>query len=67
MPETDGITIDVPITKIVINGIDKQRVSQFAAEVRGETSAWNPTKGQGIRYAGEYVAHKESKAGKGVK
>lgn len=67
VPETDGITIDVPDPlKIVINGIDKQRVGQFAAEVR-EKRPPEPYKGKGIRYAGEYVAHKEGKAGKGAK
>ena len=67
IPEVDGITIDVPDPlKIVINGIDKQKVGQFAAEVR-EKRPPEPYKGKGIRYAGEYVAHKEGKAGKGSK
>ena len=67
MPEIDGITIDVPDPlKITINGIDKQRVGQFAAEVR-EKRPPEPYKGKGIRYAGEFVAHKEGKAGKGAK
>ena len=67
VPEVDGITIEVPDPlKIVINGIDKQRVGQFAAEVR-EKRPPEPYKGKGIRYAGEYVAHKEGKAGKGAK
>ena len=67
VPETDGITIEVPDPlKIVINGIDKQRVGQFAAEVR-EKRPPEPYKGKGIRYVGEYVAHKEGKAGKGAK
>ena len=61
VPETDGITIDVPDPlKIVINGIDKQRVGQFAAEVR-EKRPPEPYKGKGIRYAGEYVATKRVK------
>ena len=65
--ETDGITIEVPDPlKIVINGIDKQRVGQFAAEVR-EKRPPEPYKGKGIRYVGEDVAHKEGKAGKGAK
>ncbi len=65
MSETDEITIDVPEPlKIVISGIDKQRVGQFAAEVR-EKRPPEPYKGKGIRYAGEYVARKEGKAGKG--
>ena len=64
MPETDGITIDVPDPlKIVINGIDKQRVGQFAAEVR-EKRPPEPYKGKGIRYAGEHVRRKAGKAGK---
>lgn len=67
MPETDGITIDVPDPlKIIINGIDKQRVGQFAAEVR-EKRPPEPYKGKGIRYVGEHVARKEGKAGKGSK
>ena len=67
MPEPEGITIEVPDPlKIVINGIDKQRVGQFAAEVR-EKRPPEPYKGKGIRHVGEYVAHKEGKAGKGAK
>ena len=65
--ETDGITIDVPQpNKIVINGIDKQAVGQFAAEVR-EKRPPEPYKGKGIRYAGEHIIRKEGKAGKGKK
>ena len=67
MPEIEGITIEVPDPlKIVINGIDKQRVGQFAAEVR-EKRPPEPYKGKGIRYVGEYVIRKEGKAGKGSK
>lgn len=65
MPETDGITIEVPApNKIVISGADKQQVGQFAAEVR-EKRPPEPYKGKGIRYAGEYIRRKEGKAGKG--
>jgi len=61
--EIDGITIDVPApNKIVISGIDKQKVGQFAAEVR-EKRPPEPYKGKGIRYAGEAVRRKEGKAG----
>lgn len=64
--EGDGITIEVPEpTKIVVNGIDKQKVGQFAAEIR-EKRPPEVYKGKGIRYAGEYVPHKEGKAGKGA-
>ncbi len=67
MEEKDGITIDVPQpNKIVINGIDKQAVGQFAAEVR-EKRLPEPYKGKGIRYAGEHIVRKEGKAGKGKK
>ncbi len=62
--ETDEIKIDVPEPlKIIINGIDKQKVGQFAAEVR-EKRPPEPYKGKGIRYAGEVVIRKEGKAGK---
>lgn len=67
MDEIDGITIEVPETnKIVISGIDKQAVGQFAAEVRMKRPP-EPYKGKGIRYVGEYVRQKEGKAGKGSK
>lgn len=63
--ETDDIKIEVPAAnKIVIHGPDKQKVGQFAAEVR-EKRPPEPYKGKGIRYEGEYVRHKEGKAGKG--
>lgn len=65
--ETDEIKIDVPgPNAIVISGIDKQKVGQFAAEVR-EKRPPEPYKGKGIRYVGEYVRRKEGKAGKGSK
>ena len=67
IPETDGITIDVPsANKVIINGIDKQAVGQFAAEVR-EKRPPEPYKGKGIRYEGERIIRKEGKAGKGKK
>ena len=65
--ETDMIKIDVPQpNKLVISGIDKQAVGQFAAEVR-EKRPPEPYKGKGIRYAGEHIIRKEGKAGKGKK
>ena len=67
MPETDGITIDVPNPNtIIINGCDKQKVGQFAAEVR-EKRPPEPYKGKGVRYNGEHIIRKEGKAGKGKK
>lgn len=65
MSETDDITIDVPApNKIVINGISKQAVGQFASEVR-EKRPPEPYKGKGIHYEGERIIRKEGKAGKG--
>ena len=67
MSEIDGITIDVPNpNKIVISGPDKQKVGQFAAEVR-EKRPPEPYKGKGIKYADEHIRRKEGKAGKGGK
>ena len=67
MPEIDGITIECPsANQITVQGIDKQKVGQFAAEIR-EKRLPEPYKGKGIRYVGEYVRHKEGKAGKGAK
>lgn len=65
--ETDDIKIDVPQpNQIVIKGIDKQKVGQFAAEVR-EKRLPEPYKGKGIHYLGEHIIRKEGKAGKGKK
>lgn len=65
--ETDTIKIDVPdANHLVVSGIDKQEVGQFACEIR-EKRPPEPYKGKGIRYQGEYVIHKEGKAGKGSK
>ena len=65
--EIDGITIEVPApNKIVISGPDKQKVGQFAAEVR-EKRPPEPYKGKGIKYVDENIRRKEGKAGKGGK
>ncbi len=67
MSEIDGITIDVPApNKVIISGPDKQKVGQFAAEVR-EKRPPEPYKGKGIKYADEHIRRKEGKAGKGGK
>ncbi len=63
--DTDDIKIEVPDpNKIIIHGIDKQKVGQFAAEVR-EKRPPEPYKGKGIKYADEVIRRKEGKAGKG--
>lgn len=67
MPEVDGITVEVPNNNtIIVSGADKQKVGQFAAEVR-EKRPPEPYKGKGIKYAGEYIRRKEGKAAKGAK
>ena len=61
--EVEGITIEVPEpTKLVIHGIDKQKVGQFAAEVRGKRPP-EPYKGKGIKYVDEVIRRKEGKTG----
>ena len=61
--EIPGITIDVPDpNKVVINGIDKQLVGQFAADVRKRRPP-EPYKGKGIKYATEVIRRKEGKTG----
>lgn len=65
--EVPGITIEVPgPNQIIISGPDKQKVGQFAAEVR-EKRPPEPYKGKGIKYVGEHIRRKEGKAGKGAK
>ncbi len=65
--EVPGITLEVPnANTIVVKGPDKQMVGQFAAEIRDKKPP-EPYHGKGIRYVGEYVRHKEGKAGKGSK
>lgn len=59
-----GIEIDVPEnTKVVVKGIDKERVGELAANIRAVRPP-EPYKGKGIRYEGEYVRRKEGKTGK---
>ena len=67
MDQPEGIKIEVPSpNKIVISGPDKQKVGQFAAEVR-EKRPPEPYKGKGIKYVDEHIRRKEGKAGKGGK
>ena len=57
----EGINIaSVSNTEISIEGIDKQKVSEFAAKIR-EIRSPEPYKGKGIRYKGEHVRRKEGK------
>ena len=65
MPQPEGITVEVPApNKIIVSGADKEKVGQFAAEVR-EKRLPEPYKGKGIKYVDEYIRRKEGKAGKG--
>jgi large subunit ribosomal protein L6 len=60
-PIPEGISIATPKpTEIVITGIDKQRVGQVAAEIRGYRPP-EPYKGKGVKYAGEFIFRKEGK------
>ena len=61
--EIDGITVDVPAqNKIIISGIDKQVVGQFAADIRKKRPP-EPYMGKGIKYADEVIRRKEGKTG----
>ncbi|MBR6735959.1 MAG: 50S ribosomal protein L6 [Oscillospiraceae bacterium] len=65
--ETADITIEVPQpNKIIVSGADKQKVGQFAAEIR-EKRPPEPYKGKGIKYIDEVIIRKEGKAGKSKK
>lgn len=67
MDEVEGVNVEVPsANSIIITGADKQKVGQFAAEVR-EKRPPEPYKGKGIKYVDEYIIRKEGKAGKSAK
>ena len=60
-PIPDGIAIATPKpTEILITGIDKQKVGQVAAEIRGFRPP-EPYKGKGVKYSGEFIFRKEGK------
>lgn len=62
--EIPGINIDVPApNRIIVSGIDKQLVGQFASDIRKKRPP-EPYKGKGIKYAGEVIRRKEGKTGK---
>jgi len=57
----DGVTIETPSqTEIVVKGIDRQRVGQTAAEIRGFRPP-EPYKGKGVKYSDEKISLKEAK------
>ncbi|MGI6737349.1 MAG: 50S ribosomal protein L6 [Anaerovoracaceae bacterium] len=63
MEDPEGIETETPsATEIVVKGIDKALVGNYAANIR-QLRKPEPYKGKGIRYVGEYVRRKEGKAG----
>lgn len=64
LEDPDGIEVEVPDQNtIIIKGIDKQQVGQYAARIRGFRPP-EPYKGKGVRYKDEYVIRKVGKTGK---
>ena len=60
-PVPEGISIETPSqTEIVVKGVDRQKVGQVAAVIRGYRPP-EPYKGKGVRYAGERIVMKEGK------
>lgn len=60
----EGVQVEVPAnTKVIVKGIDKERVGALASNIRA-TRPPEPYKGKGIRYEGEHVRRKEGKTGK---
>ena len=63
MEEPEGVTVEVPSpNKVIVTGTDKQKVGQFAANIRSKRPP-EPDKGKGIKYATEVIRRKEGKAG----
>ena len=64
MEDPDGVEVEVEgQNKIIVKGIDKEKVGQYAAEIR-EKRAPEPCKGKGIKYADEVIRRKVGKTGK---
>lgn len=63
MEDPEGITSAVEGNKIIVSGINKEHVGQFAAEIRTKRPP-EPYKGKGIKYADEVIRRKEGKTGK---
>ena len=62
MSVPEGIDVEAPApTRVVITGCDKQKVGQFAAEIRHKRPP-EPYKGKGVRYHDEQVRRKAGKA-----
>lgn len=64
LEDPEGIEVEVPgPNKIVVQGIDKQKVGQYAAHIRGYRPP-EPYKGKGIKYSDEVIRRKVGKTGK---
>ena len=63
MQDPEGVETKVDGNKIVISGIDKEKVGQFAAEIRDKKKP-EPYKGKGIKYSDEVIRRKVGKTGK---
>ncbi|MTI48322.1 50S ribosomal protein L6 [Sporosalibacterium faouarense] len=64
MEDPEGIEVEVPSnTKIIVKGIDKQKVGNYAAVIR-DLRKPEPYKGKGIKYENERIRRKEGKTGK---
>jgi large subunit ribosomal protein L6 len=63
MEDPDGIETKVDGNKITVSGIDKEKVGQFAAEIRSKRAP-EPYKGKGIKYTTETIRRKVGKTGK---
>ncbi|MBQ8949570.1 MAG: 50S ribosomal protein L6 [Eubacterium sp.] len=63
MEDPEGLSTTVEDNKIVVEGIDKEKVGQYAAEIRS-TRAPEPYKGKGIKYDYEVIRRKVGKTGK---
>ena len=63
MEDPEGLESTVDGNKIIIKGIDKEKVGQYAAEIRDKRRT-EPYKGKGIKYADEFIRRKVGKTGK---
>ena len=63
MEDPEGLESSVDGNKIIVKGIDKEKVGQYAAEIRDKRRP-EPYKGKGIKYADEVIRRKVGKTGK---
>ena len=63
MEDPEGLETKVDGNKVIVSGIDKEKVGQFAAEIRDKRRP-EPYKGKGIKYADEVIRSKVGKTGK---